>query len=127
MTEVGTIIAEWTEEPITWGDMSDEEKGALLLAHQRMGVIEVYDPDDDEWVCEEPLWGDDFCYRVKPEPEVKEVVLYGFYSHPTGLVTDVMKSRNDTHAITLPTINNTPIPGTYTSEEGHVIKIEEIE
>ena len=118
------------ETPTPWGDMSDEEKGALLLAHHEGNDIEW------TWVDRQPVWRDcpnavgrfdKYAYRVKPGPEVKEVVMNG---GNFGGDLDFSSDRvhdDDTHTITLPTLNDTPIPGTYTSEEGHAIKIEEIE
>lgn len=58
----------------TWGEMSDEEQGALLLAHHRGEVIE-YKTDFDVlgWKTEEPLWSDWCQYRVKKDPVVEVV------------------------------------------------------
>lgn len=62
----------------TWGEMSDAEQGALLLAHHRGEVIEGIDPDspEDEWEVPRDndvwgLWQDDLAYRVKKEPVVE--------------------------------------------------------
>ena len=79
------IISRASQEPKTWGQMTDEEKGALLLAKHEGKVIEWLDTKgaSDNWmecpnIC---LWdgefdGIGFAYRVKPEPVVETVVMY---------------------------------------------------
>lgn len=55
----------------TFGEMTDEEQGALLLAHHRGEVIEIWDKHSEEWlVCEVPYWVHGCAYRVKKEPVV---------------------------------------------------------
>ena len=60
----------------TWREMTDAEKGALLLAHHEGSVIESY--TDKMWMSCAPKWRDDYAYRVRPEPEAKRetVTLY---------------------------------------------------
>lgn len=68
------------DTPKTWGEMTDAEKGALLLAHHEGKVIEWIDPTDteDDW--------DEFCvnigenhmaYRIKTKPIVMWLVVGG--------------------------------------------------
>ena len=69
-----------------WKDMTPEEKGALLLASHEGKVIEwcygfcepltfhVNGSSDKGGM--EPCWDPKCYYRVKPEPVVKEVVMY---------------------------------------------------
>lgn len=54
------------DTPKKWGDMSDEEKGALLLAHHEGKVIEVN--AGDGWHEIEPIFKGSIAYRIKPEP-----------------------------------------------------------
>lgn len=57
--------------PKLWRDMSDAEKGALLLADHRGDLIEAYVNDHDwkGWVKRSfPSFADGNAYRVKPEP-----------------------------------------------------------
>lgn len=74
----------------TWGEMSDEEQGALLLAHHRGEVI--YRWCGDAWCSDLTLWLDDRCYRVRPKTLTGETYL-------TALETDS------------PLMTNTPIKG----------------
>lgn len=80
-----------------WGEMNDEEQGALLLAHHRGEVIEIWDTHEEEWlVCDVPYWVNGCVYRVKKEPVVevrKEVVTIGhgvaqFIAYATCTYTD---------------------------------------
>lgn len=60
------IISRATPEPKLWRDMTDAEKGALLLAHHEGEVIEYF---NNGWVkCHAPIWRDVHAYRIKPEP-----------------------------------------------------------
>lgn len=54
--------------PKLWRDMTDVEKGALLLAHHKGKAIEAW--DGDEWLHADcPSWSYDTQYRVRPEPK----------------------------------------------------------
>jgi len=98
------------DELKTWGEMNPEEKGALLLAKHEGKTIQWLDPKDphDEWDYAFNLWADHMCYRVKPEPEVKQVILKGrcypaghtwfFDEHPVGA----------THKITFNLVDGKP-------------------
>ena len=75
------VISRASEEPKTWGQMTDEEKGTLLLAKHEGKVIEWFDTKgaSDNWM-ECPAFGNHmskmilgFAYRVKPEPVVETV------------------------------------------------------
>lgn len=61
-----------------WGDMTDEEQGALLLAHHRGEVVQYRSYNSkwpDSWTyCKQPGWKDHVCYRIQPKPVVEEVV-----------------------------------------------------
>lgn len=62
----------------TWGKMSDEEQGALLLAHHRGEAIQFKNNTDTPyWKDAEPRWAHWCYYRVKKEPvvEVREETL----------------------------------------------------
>lgn len=62
----------------TWGEMTREEKGELLLAHHEGKVIQYLSHGGD-WIDEEYSEFDvpSGFYRVKPEPVVETVVVYG--------------------------------------------------
>jgi hypothetical protein len=62
------------QEPKLWGDMTPEEKGALLLADYEGKAIEIFGPAyPDMWHEDYASWDDDCAYRVKPEPKRKTV------------------------------------------------------
>ena len=52
-------------EPKLWRDMTDAEKGALLLAHREGKVIE--NNADGTFFAAPPVWDDDVAYRIKPD------------------------------------------------------------
>jgi hypothetical protein len=69
-----------TNQPKLWKDMTDAEKGALLLADQRGEEIQGTVPNGGghNWVswteCQRPCWDDGTAYRVKPKaPKVETV------------------------------------------------------
>ena len=54
----------------TWGEMTPEEKGALLLAHHEGKPIQIYRELDEAWENIKFLnWTECYAYRVKPEPK----------------------------------------------------------
>jgi hypothetical protein len=55
------------DTPKTWGEMTDAEKGALLLAHHEGKLIEFFYKQD--WFANSTSWWDsNTAYRVRPEP-----------------------------------------------------------
>ena len=68
------IVAEWTDQPKLWRDMTPEEKGALLLAHHEGKVIEAN--EGDGWFDAHPYWAPNSAYRVRPEPKREVAKLY---------------------------------------------------
>lgn len=99
------IVGEWVEEMTTertWGDMSPEEKGALLLAHHEGKVIEYTSLQyEDEWYESNPIWFGNLIYRVKPEePKVEEKVFDEVYlEYTTFPYTYSMKWEGTTKGI----------------------------
>ena len=64
------------DTPKLWRDMTDGEKGALLLADHKGAAIHVWEPIAEAWRpldFGEFMFLDDKAYRVKPEP-VRETV-----------------------------------------------------
>lgn len=78
LTEGQKKMATTSQEPKTWGQMTDEEKGALLLAKHEGKVIEAY--WDGKWVkASGPNYfrfSSVYSYRIKPEPVIETVVMY---------------------------------------------------
>lgn len=57
---------------IPFGELCDEAKGKLLLAHHEDNhSIEEYNPDTKGWsTIYRPVWYTDLVFRIKPEPRV---------------------------------------------------------
>ena len=95
--------------PKTWGEMTDAEKGALLLAHHEEKEIERSHNRGAMWKCRaNNLWHDNHCYRIKPEPKRETVTLYS----GSDLGWKWMGSRTgalDTHRITFDTLDGEPV------------------
>lgn len=107
--------------PKTWGEMTDAEQGALLLADHRREVVEWRDPEDinDDWDTKGLRFGcPDMAYRVRPEPKRETVTLYGG-SERTGYFAASAggKLDNDTHRITFDLIDGKPDCASIRMEE----------
>lgn len=93
-----------TSKPKLWRDMTAEEKGALLLAAHEGNVIEAH-CDKKGWVTIYPSCDSDLAYRIKPEPKVETVTLYGCgYEWWQA----EKACSEDTHRITFQTIDGKP-------------------
>ena len=99
------------DNPKRWGEMTPEEKGALLLAHHEGKRIELYSALNRVWdVINTPSWGDGSAYRVKPEPKRETVRLYAREERLHALADDVAfrrewvfskaRSQSETYCIT---------------------------
>lgn len=95
-----------SDSPKTWGDMTDAEKGAMLLAWQRGGQLQYWDEDNGQWESTdiEPVEFEADAYRIKPEPKRETVTSWwGDWGFTLG-----NKSCRDTHRITFTTTNGEP-------------------
>jgi hypothetical protein len=86
-------------------DMTNEEVGALVKASHKGKVIEVgygvgTDAENWHWVTE-PTWMPKTYYRVKPEPTIETVTLFGKAAGGEWSFGSGTPWRNDTHKITL--------------------------
>jgi len=89
-----------------WGKMTDEEKGVLLLADHDGKQIEWLDSYTNTWEDKESTeFYSSLTYRVKPEPKVETVELFGFNSI---FIWGEKKETVDTHKITFNTIDGEP-------------------
>lgn len=97
--DIYRIISRASEPPKLWRDMTDAEKGALLLAyHNDEKCLEVW--LGGEWVyCGKSTWDNDTSYRVRPEPKVETVTI-----HNWEVATDVLNG----HRITFNLIDGKP-------------------
>lgn len=98
-----------------WGELSPEEKGALLLHHHEGGAIECFQWDHEFWQhFRYPSFDGTSIYRAKKlEPVVETVVLgyssvYGVEDIPDGTAT---------HTITFKRIDGEPDCGSVTMEK----------
>jgi len=77
--------------PQAFNDMTDAEKGALLLAKYRGEVVQMLSVDYDWKDCADARFVGKFAYRVKPKPVVDVVDLFyagnGFTQHSTPFDT----------------------------------------
>jgi hypothetical protein len=106
------IVSRASDQPKHWGDMTPEEKGALLLAHHDGKVIEIYGEiyGNRGWsVVIEPKWIQEHSYRVQPECKIKTIMLYcgSMDFDPAGDYTDA-KVYGDIHLITFNLIEGKP-------------------
>lgn len=97
-----------TDNPIAWGEMTPEEKGALLLAHHEGKLIQVYRSLDEAWESiKSPNWSECHAYRVRPEPK-RETVRVSGRVFPNGQWVFGTSCKSDTHCITFDTIDGEP-------------------
>ena len=112
-----------TQAPKLWKDMTPEEKGALLLAHHEGKEIEWSSTDgpnmwcDGKWrPCNAVGKFPEYAYRVKPEPVVETVTLFGqagfcwAFSH-------LQEDDGDTHRITFDLVDGKPDCNSIKMEE----------
>ena len=100
----------------TWGEMTDEEKGALLLAEHRGEVVEWIDPSNknDKWDREGFAIGlPVMAYRVRPPELKRETVCCWWNGHNIH-----RKNHTDrTHRITFDLIDGKPDCASIRMEE----------
>jgi hypothetical protein len=65
-----SIVSRATQSPTLWRDMTDAEKGALLLAKFEGRDVDVW--SDGLWCKTTPLFLDTYAYRIKPTPKVEQ-------------------------------------------------------
>lgn len=122
------LISRAADTPKTWGEMTDAEKGALLLAYHEGKVIEWFHFDNKVWTnvphngC---LWDEVFAYRIKPEPKRETVTMYGernrlYWGFSGG------EQWPATYRLSFDTLDDKPICGVYKNQNGDIIKLEEL-
>ena len=97
-------------EPKPFGELSDAEQSALLLADHRREAIEAWIFHNSTWSeVISPSWYAGTAYRIKPQPVVREVKV------ALGMVSNVWQSWEDpasmgaTHRITFDTLDGEPV------------------
>ena len=96
------LVAEH-KRPKLWRDMTDAEKGAILLAKHEGKEIEGFSYVKG-WVSDHGSFSQDRAYRIKTEPKV---VKYHWTGTPDGGFAGT-DDLGDTHMITFNTINGKP-------------------
>jgi hypothetical protein len=108
------IVSRASDRPKTWGEMTAEEKGALLLADHEGKVIENSLYGESPWIASHPHWADEYAYRVKPEPKVETVDSYWCPKWGMRLRNPIWDT---THKITFNTIDGKPGVNSIKMEE----------
>lgn len=62
-------------KPKTWGEMTDAEKGALLLAEHEGVLIEAHD-SEDWYITSEPSFANGIAYRIRPHLPLEKDKVY---------------------------------------------------
>lgn len=83
-----------TDTRKTFGEMTDAEKGALLLAHHEGKAIMVSAVRGGYSETSDPLWLDQCVYFVKPEPVVETATLY-FKVSGRGIIRPALSREAD--------------------------------
>lgn len=102
-----------------WKDMSDCEKGVLLLAYHQGKTIQYQFCDNAHWNWAKKDdgsiglgWHDNYYYRVKVEPVIKEVIRYGVADEDAeycgGFIYSYAKGYQHTHKITFNLVDGVP-------------------
>lgn len=98
--------------PMAWGEMTPEEKGALLLAHHEGKEIQFYTSAFAWAGLNRPFkWFPHRAYRVKPEPQRETVRLLGYGTFANVLREDYITELDRCmakYAITFDTIDGKP-------------------
>jgi len=104
------LIEEWQDEHRTWKDLTDAEKGALLLAHHEGEVIQsrCMFLVGENWEDDGPLWDDEYAYRIKPEPKRETVTLYGEQSYVGFWGFDSGSEQPSDYSITFDLVDGEP-------------------
>lgn len=112
------------DKPKTWGEMTDAEKGALLLAYHEGKEIELQ-RSDGEWIsCASPNWAAVVPYRTKPQPVFETVSLVWDILGSMGASVNYGNVKN--HRLTFTTRDGEPATGRFVNEAGDVITLERI-
>lgn len=104
------IVSRASDKPKLWRDMTDAEKGALLLAHHEGKVIEGRNESwpNDGWIeIRVPSWWNDSAYRVRPEPKV-DTVKQGYKTNSSGKFVTTSALDHATHVVTFNMIDGKP-------------------
>jgi hypothetical protein len=95
---------------LTWGDMTPEQQGALLLAHHQGKTIEIKSFALGNWVpLHEPEWVSSAAYRVKPETVVVHHEMHSVLYKGTIIGFAEGKNTGSEHVLTYDTEDGVPV------------------
>lgn len=124
------VVSRASDKPRTWGEMTDAEKGALLLHEYQAGeksiqyrIPNLNDPSWGEKMPYEPF-NDEYIYRIKPEPVRDTVTVSGFNCENFCGWAFGDAHEDDTCSVIFSTIDGKPITGTFINEDGEKIIVE---
>ena len=118
------LIAEWTDTPKTWGDMTDAEK---VSQEWTVCPYETWQQLDlDVYEAKQVVGSDMFIYRTKPEPVVEAVTAYGKGHGAMWEFRTHCHMAKLTHRLTFTTKDGEPATGTFRNDAGDVITMERI-
>lgn len=93
------IISRASDTPKTWGEMTDAEKGALLLKFHDGANPQSCDSLEDEWIDDpyvlEMGCEDQRFYRAEPEPKRETVTIEGWVNGVNDAYFDTEDSFRD--------------------------------
>ncbi len=129
-SHVFRLVSRAAATPKTWGEMTDEERRDISFSAMSGQVIDINAYGGwVEWDGKTPLCETHQAIRVRPpEPKRKTVTLYGGVSGRQAMIwmTGRRGDPHDTHSLTLPLLDGNIPAGTYTSEAGETIIVEEL-
>ena len=96
---------------LTWGDMTPEQQGALLLAHHQGKTIEMLLVYSRDWhtLTDKPNFLPEYAYRIKPEPVVVHHEMHNRVHD--GKLESFTKGKHftSTHVLTYDTQDGVPV------------------
>ena len=76
-----------------FGELSDAEKGALLLAHHEGKRIDYMRIGVSPWhIAARPCWDDELCYRIAPEPLTPDTINW---EHVSAEINAIARHSDD--------------------------------
>jgi hypothetical protein len=103
------LVEEWKDEPKLWQDMTNEEKGALLLAYHEGKQIQMYFDAEREWEDVDSQWAPNRAYRVKPVSTTVSIFGYIELLGDNGCWAEWAEDADGQYVITIELENGKPV------------------
>lgn len=118
------LVGRAGDKPKLWGEMTDDEQGALLLARHRGQTIEFSSGGRIPWKKLEWDfdWLPEHAYRVCA---VGTVTISGYHDADHSWIFGDADEQ-DTHTLTFTVQGNEPVTGVFTNQAGATITLEKI-